>query len=150
MFVSGSGARGLALSFTLPGRDALELAVPIAFVSMSEPNLRQVQDNMLEEFERGLGTTTNVATNQVSENNASQASTLSREWESVSIGAVGAESKAVSAAVQVDPWQGQVFPKAQPQAHRPNEELWRNYVPQTQSSSSQAVAPTQLSTTPQP
>ena len=112
LFVSGSGTRGLALSFILPGRDALELAVPIAFVTMSEENLQQVQDNMLAEFERGLETTANAATNQVSENNASQTSTLSREWESVSVNNTSVSPLAASAAtVPEDPWQGKELPR---------------------------------------
>ena len=50
---------------TLPGRYALEPAVVIAFVTMAEN--QQVQDSLLEEFERGLNSTTNVAATQASE-----------------------------------------------------------------------------------
>ena len=61
---------------TLPGRDALELAVAFAFVTMAE-NQQQVQDVMLEEFERDLNNPANAASGQAA--SASQTSTLSQE-----------------------------------------------------------------------
>ena len=90
---------------TLPGRDALELAVALAFVTMAQENQQQLQDVMLEEFERDLNNPANAALGQAT--SASQTSTLSREWESVSVNAPGVTPTAASAApLPHDPWHG--------------------------------------------
>ena len=113
-----------ALVSTLPGRYALEPAVVIAFVTMAEN--QQVQDSLLEEFERGLNGTANAAATQASENNASQASTLSREWESVSVNNTSIAPPAASAAtVPQDPWQGKELPRQAQQTSRTSEDLWK-------------------------
>ena len=87
---------------------------------------QQVQDNLLEEFERGLSGTANAAATQASENNASQASTLSREWESVSVHNISVSPPAAPAAtVSVDPWQGKELPQAQ--TFSMSEDPWKNF-----------------------
>ena len=87
----------------------------IAFVTMSQESTGA---ELLEEFERGLGTTNAVS--QTSGNVASQTSTLSREWESVSPPATNV------ATVHHDPWQGKEVPQSH-QTFNPGEDPWNNW-----------------------
>ena len=94
---------------------------------------------LLEEFEKDAGLKTANAASHAS-NVASQTSTLSREWETVSPSAAAA----AAANVPDDPWHGKVIVNPQVQGHF-GQDLWTNWTPPNQpaASTSQASSPGQ-------